>query len=266
MSNSIGQARFGEKGESDAPPWCAPRIWRLDETGSCLDTAFWLATRGLLRQWDSVQAGRQTCGRGQLRRAWHSPRGNIYAALRLPMTGPFAGTAAAAWVGFLLAEALRQQGWPILLKWPNDLVLCDAAGPRKVAGILLEERGKCLVAGIGINLRCAPRADQMRDGAALLAATLAEWSGGPRVPLPEELWQTLVMRIFSAYKKGCCDFGQWQEKLLLWRGRQVCLRDAGHETCGRLEGLAPDGAIRLRVGTHCREWLSGSLSCSDFPL
>ena len=262
MPESIGQGSLAEKGADGTSPWLAPRIWRLDAVGSCLDTAFWLITRGLLRHWDSVQAGCQTCGRGQLRRHWYSPRGNVYVALRLPMTGPFAGTAAAPWMGFLLADALRGLGWPVLLKWPNDLVLAGAAGPRKVAGILLEERGRALVAGIGINLQHAPDASRMREGAALPATTLATGQDAPPVPLPEALWQMLVMRIFSAYKKGCCDFEQWQEKLLLWRGCQVRLKDAGHETCGRLEGLAPDGAIRLRVDGLCREWLGGSLSLS----
>ncbi len=262
MQESIGQGSLTEKGDPVTPPWSTPRIWRLEEAGSCLDTAFWLASHGLLRQWDSVQTGSQSCGRGQLRRHWHSPRGNVYAALRLPLSGPFAGTAAAPWIGFLLADALCELGWPVLLKWPNDLVLTSTAGPRKVAGILLEERGKTLVAGIGINLYHAPDASQMREGAALPATALAAGQGGPPPPLPEELWQMLVMQIFSAYKKGCCDFGQWQERLLLWRGCQVRLKDAGHEVCGRLEGLAPDGAIRLRVDGLCREWLNGSLYLS----
>lgn len=49
--------------------------------GSCLDTAAHLAARGWLEPWDSVQVYSQTAGRGQLRRQWHSPVGNLYAAL-----------------------------------------------------------------------------------------------------------------------------------------------------------------------------------------
>lgn len=107
-----------------------------------------LAGRGWLEPWDSVLAVSQTAGRGQLRRQWVSPPGNVYAALRLPLTPPFDGTAAAPVMGMLLAQGLRQGGWPIWLKWPNDLVLCGADGiPRKLAGILLEERGGVLLAG-----------------------------------------------------------------------------------------------------------------------
>ena len=117
-----------------------PRIWRFGEVGSCLDTAANLAARAWLAPWDSVQVVSQTAGRGQLRRQWHSPAGNVYAALRLPLVPPFDGTAAAPAVGALLAEALAVDGWQVRLKWPNDLVLCTSeAEPRKLAGILLEE-------------------------------------------------------------------------------------------------------------------------------
>ena len=71
----------------------APWVWRFGEVPSCLDTAMHLAVSGRLAFWDSVQCVAQTAGRGQLRRAWHSPPGNIYAALRLPLEPPFDGSA-----------------------------------------------------------------------------------------------------------------------------------------------------------------------------
>lgn len=47
----------------------------------------------------SVLALSQRSGRGQLGRNWVSPEGNVYAALRLPQSHPFTGTAAAPAVG-----------------------------------------------------------------------------------------------------------------------------------------------------------------------
>ena len=41
---------------------------------------------------------------------------------------------------------------PLLLKWPNDLMLGDA----KLAGILLERTGDRVVVGFGVNLAAAP--------------------------------------------------------------------------------------------------------------
>ena len=109
-----------------------------------------LARRGLLAPWQSVLVSSQRQGRGQLRRNWVSPAGNIYAALRLPMQEPFASSAASTVTGAMLAAALGKLGFEVRLKWPNDLAVLDGDTPAKVAGILLEERAGVLLAGIGI--------------------------------------------------------------------------------------------------------------------
>lgn len=173
MSSVCHSSCQGESGIA-RPPF----VWRLGEVGSSLDAAFLLASRGRLIVWDSLLAVSQTAGRGQLRRPWASPPGNIYAALRLPIVSPFDGTAASPVVGFLLALALREEGWPVELKWPNDLVLNAIGGvPRKLAGILLEERGGILLAGIGVNVAGAPPATAMREEKRLVG----DQSGSGRV-------------------------------------------------------------------------------------
>ena len=249
----------------DADKNFTPRIWRFGQVGSCLDTAANLAARGWLEPWDSVQVCSQTAGRGQLRRQWHSPAGNLYAALRLPMTAPFDGTAAAPAVGALLAEALAVDGWRIKLKWPNDLVMCGTDNqPRKVAGILLEERGGVLLAGIGVNVCWAPPAEQMRADAALEATCLKNLheSANFAHSTAEELWQTLVKRIFSAYI-GCHSFPEgWRsraESLLLWRGENVELRDDERIVRGWLAGLGTSGGLCLNINGRLEEFFCGSL-------
>ena len=56
--------------------------------------------------------------------------------------------------GLALIEAVdaAAPGLPLMLKWPNDLLL----GGAKVAGILLERSGNRVVAGFGVNLASAP--------------------------------------------------------------------------------------------------------------
>ena len=254
-----------EKSQSQVP-LSAPGVWRFVTVDSCLDTAHYLAAQHKLRVWDSVQVYRQTAGRGQLRRHWLSPPGNIYAALRLPKEPPFDGTAASPAIGFLLADALRRMGWPVFLKWPNDLVLSGDAGPGKVAGILLEERGETLLAGIGINLYSAPGKEQMRPGAALPGACLfAEEKAHMAIPA-EMLWQALVKQAFSAYDiaRHCTEqWHVWISTLLLWHGHVVELRDGAQTVCGRLEGLAPNGAVRLLGPDGFEERLSGSLALTE---
>lgn len=263
-----------ERGESASVPAAngggsvrPPFVWRFGEVSSSLDVAFLLSGRGWLDVWDSVQAVSQTSGRGQLRRHWVSPPGNIYAALRLPSLPPFDGTAAAPATGLLLACALRAAGWPVLLKWPNDLVLSLPEGPRKLAGILLEERGGVLLAGIGVNVSFAPPDNALRADAALRAASLDRHPvPGRPAPLAEELWQRLVKHVHSAYNNGHSLSEQWKtraEQLLLWRGRDVELIDGGRSVRGRLEGLTPAGGLRLLRNGRCEEWLSGSLRLSE---
>ena len=263
-----------ERGESASVPAAngggsvrSPFVWRFGEVSSSLDVAFLLSGRGWMDVWDSVQAVSQTSGRGQLRRHWVSPPGNIYAALRLPSLPPFDGTAAAPATGLLLACALRAEGWPVLLKWPNDLVLSLPEGPRKLAGILLEERGGVLLAGIGVNVSFAPPDNALRADAALRAASLDRHPvPGRPAPLAEELWQRLVKHVHSAYNNGHSLSEQWKtraEQLLLWRGRDVELIDGGRSVRGRLEGLTPAGGLRLLRNGRCEEWLSGSLRLSE---
>lgn len=226
-----------------------PVVHPFAEVGSALDTGFELAARGGLRVWDSVLAESQTAGRGQLRRRWASPPGNIYAALRLPVSAPFDGGAAAAAVGLLAAEALGGLGWPVRIKWPNDLVLTAGEVPRKVAGILLEERGGVLLAGIGVNVVSHPPAGALRPGTALCAGSLAESSGGV-VPSAPELWARLVSRMVSAYTDARIFALGWQgraEALLLWRGRAVAVEDGKTVQEGRLAGLWPSGGLRLET-------------------
>lgn len=242
-----------------AVPGTTPQIFHFAEVSSCLDTAVELTEAGRLDVWDSVLAVSQTAGRGQLRRHWHSPPGNIYAALRLPVVPPFDGEAAAAAVGVLAAEALGALGWRTRIKWPNDLVLGADGAPRKVAGILLEERGGVLLAGIGVNVASRPPDALLRADAALRATCLAEQGDAPTAPA---LWERLVSRMVSAYTDPRVFVRTWRaraEALLLWRGSEVVVAEGRAAVRGRLAGLWPSGALRLETGREALECTGGSL-------
>ena len=175
-----------------------PAVWRLGEVDSCLDTARRLAAQGRLAPWDSVQVVAQRQGRGQLRRRWFSPPGNLYAALRLPQEGPFRGSEGSVACGLLLALGLREQGWAASLKWPNDIVVTQGGQARKLAGLLLEERGDCLLAGIGVNILFCPAEDEMRRDAAMPATCLARlMPEDGDTPAAESLWPRLVKHFLS---------------------------------------------------------------------
>jgi len=218
-----------------------------------------------------VLADSQRHGRGQLRRDWASPPGNIYAALRLPFTKVFSSSAASLVVGALLAEAFARRNIPILLKWPNDLLLCSPSGNGafqalpfgKVGGILLEERAGALIAGIGINVASAPACGHIREGG-LPAACLNElphidiWSKDAIL----DIWSCLVDSFIFCYS-------QWQrsgdtawlanaEQRLAWKDELVLLDD-GERREGILLGLAASGAVRLLCGGVEKSFFHGSL-------
>ena len=260
---------------------------------SSLDIASALHERGLFPEWASVLCLSQSAGRGQMRRAWASPEGNIYAALRLPDSGPFATFAAAPAIGGLMAEALHGEGFPVLLKWPNDLLqpaegMTEGLLPgrdecRKVGGILLEERRGALVAGIGVNIASAPYSSTLRDNYAFSAGIIrspqkaaqnrincekANKSSASEMIFP--LWKRLVERIFSCYAYSSDPALWWPalaEKYLAFRGCRVFLADACPEDdtmarvpCeGIVDGVTPSGALRLRSEHGMESYLGGSL-------
>lgn len=253
----------------------------LGEVGSVLDEAHARIGAGELLPWGSVLARSQREGRGQLRRHWHSPEGNIYAALRLPSMDPFWGSEAAPALGALMAAALRDvcraqgRAVDVRLKWPNDVVCLQDGAPRKVGGILLEERHGAVVAGMGINVMHAPPKALLRKGHAMPAACLSDFAiftqkqeESPTMlaaHLAESLWLHLVRAMYFWYTKKFLSPSSWlalAEQYLLWKNRTVFLGDEQGDVRGILLGLAPSGGVRLAVEGREEVFFSGSLGAA----
>lgn len=235
-------------------------ICRVEKTDSVFSVARRLQAAGIFPEYASVFADVQSEGRGQYGRSWQSARGNIHAAIRLPMRGIFLTGASACAAAVLTAEALRREGYAAKIKWPNDIVCETPAGPVKTGGILIEERGDMLTAGIGINVCWAPEPSALRSAAALPAGRLSE---GPDAADPYVLWE----RIAEAFRSADPNVPEaaWlrrAEALLLWLGEDVSLALPGGEKLeGRILGLAPGGELLLALpdGTQ-RAADRGSLS------
>ena len=239
---------------------------------SVLNAAHALVAEYCLPVWGCVLADSQHAGRGQLRRKWSSPPGNIYAALRLPRTELFASSAAALVVGTLLAEAFALQGIRLLLKWPNDLLLTRSSGSSvlrrapagKVGGVLLEERAGALIAGIGINVESAPSREYIRSEG-LPAACLNDL---PHIHIRSKdallgIWSCLVDSFILCYhqweKLGEYAWLASAERHLVWKDEQVLLDD-GERHQGVFLGLAVSGGVRLLCDGAEKEFLSGNVS------
>jgi len=179
----------------------------------------------------------QESGRGRQGREWVSSTGNFYGTtlVQLRDDDPPAQTLSLA-ASLALIEALdvAAPGEPLMLKWPNDLML----GGKKLAGILLERSGNRVAVGFGVNLASAPElADREAASlsaimtpqafAPLLAGSFARLLG---------LWRTSESSaLVRAWEHRAHHIGT---KLSVHVSRDEILS-------GRFGGLDPDGALRL---------------------
>lgn len=192
--------------------------------------------------WTSLVSPAQRAGRGQLRRDWLSPPGNLYVSTLWPDLGrPFA-TLLPLVAGVAVATALRSLGLEAWVKWPNDILVCG----RKVVGILVEDRGGRIIVGTGFNCHWAPAPADMRPGHAVPGGTLVE-AGLTSGPLG--LWLTLLPHLRAEVSAAALQGAQWfvrrAEELLAYRGRVVAIADGESRVTGRILGLALDGGLRL---------------------
>jgi BirA family transcriptional regulator, biotin operon repressor / biotin---[acetyl-CoA-carboxylase] ligase len=223
-------------------------------------------------------AEHQHRGRGRQGRAWVSAAGaslTFSLAWRLRGNDP-SGLSLA--VGVALAEALdpAANGAPqIGLKWPNDLWLLDrgtgaagmgshagVAAGRKLGGILIEtlsrESERVAVIGIGVNV-LPLEVLQPSSGVAWLREL------DPDVTAPAALHRIAapLLRALREYETtGFAGFdARYRARDLLF-GRTV---QAG-ALSGIADGVAGNGALRLRSGEHVHTIVSGEVSVRLLPL
>lgn len=201
-----------------------------------------------------ITAARQSAGRGRRGRSWVSPTGNFMGTLLLrPQTGPRKAAelsfVAALAVHDAVAELLAPpQRAALKLKWPNDVLY----GGRKLAGILLESSGIAggelawLAIGIGINLAHHP------EGVEYPATSLAA------LGIPDATPEAALERLAAAFDRR---LRQWRDvqgfaairEAWLDRaagvGEAVTVRLSDESFEGIFEGIAPDGALEVRLAS-----------------
>ena len=143
-------------------PWEFPeresKIHYFEEAGSTMDIAKDLALEGCPHQ-TVVIAGRQTKGRGRLKRTWQSSDGGLYFTMVIrPKLSPAECFKTNFVASLVLCQTLRQRyDIPAMVKWPND-ILVDG---RKLSGMIAEMesqggRVSFVTIGIGINVNNDP--------------------------------------------------------------------------------------------------------------
>lgn len=249
-------------------PWREEGAWLVAATpvdtpvliaGPCTSTQDVLAALAGeldLPAWTSLLSPVQRAGRGQLRRDWFSPPGNLYVSTLWPDLGRPWQTLLPLLAGVAAATALRGLGVEAWVKWPNDVLV----NGRKVVGILVEDRGGRIIVGTGFNCHWAPPAADMRPGHIAPAGSLAE-AGLALGPLA--LWLAVFPRmravVAGSLAGGPQSFVREAEELLALLGRTVSVADGESRVTGRIAGLAPDGGLRLLQDDGEQVLYSGSV-------
>lgn len=213
----------------------------------------------------TVVADYQSAGRGRRSRRWQAPPGTslLFSVLFRPQWP----AAQSQWLTMIAALAALHAleaavTVPLALKWPNDIMLCDAAakgapegsGPSgdgaawcKMGGILLEsqlvgDRLQQAIVGIGLNINI-PR-DQL-PAAATPASSLLAATGQPLAREP--LLANVLQQLESGYEQAArqSPHPAWNARLLT-RNRPVRVTGAGETVEGTALGSDEWGRLILR--------------------
>lgn len=151
----------------DTPfPWEFPdretTIHYFPEVVSTMDVARDMARKGA-PHFTVVVAGRQTGGRGRLRRTWYSDDGGLYFTLILRPEIPLQWCSRVNFAASLvLCRAIREWvGIDAAVKWPNDLLVEG----KKLSGMISEMEAEAemvsfITVGIGINVHNDPTGEE----------------------------------------------------------------------------------------------------------
>lgn len=190
----------------------------------------------------------QLSGKGRRGRQWLTPPGRQLTftlgcrAAHAP--GRWLGVALAA--GVALAQVLRRRGWPVSLKWPNDLML----GESKLGGILIEmdamaEGPSHLLLGVGIN------ESLLHDERAALDRPVAALQDAPityeRADLLADL-VTSLQTVLQQYPETGLEAwrGAWQYLDCL-QGKTVSFQQGDLVHDGVAEGIDAQGSLMVRT-------------------
>jgi BirA family transcriptional regulator, biotin operon repressor / biotin---[acetyl-CoA-carboxylase] ligase len=221
--------------------------------GSTNDEARRLLATGVARD-TVIHADQQTAGRGRLARTWFSPPGNLYLSVILRCGLPPARATELSFVAALAVaatvKALLPPSTPIVLKWPNDVLVNGG----KIAGILLEHIDDATVIGIGVNILHAPQNLTYRAATIVGSGGIASVASARSILLDQlsdlvGTWETDGFPpIRSAWLERSYPVGTALEATV-----------QGQRIGGRFAGLADDGALLLQTDGGVRRIIAADV-------
>ncbi len=202
-----------------------------------------------------IIADEQTAGRGRYDRTWQSLKGNLLTSIVLEPSSHEQAPPLKDYgqLGIVIGVAIRQaivdyatslqkDVSSLQLKWPNDGLYNGA----KLFGLLIENVEGFLVVGIGLNVNESPDLDYATT---CLKNILKESDALDLTPV----FHSVLKSVFAYYRRWLK--GEFQqiaaefEAVAYQLGSEIERLDAAASKTikGVFDGLAADGAMRLRV-------------------
>ena len=205
----------------------------------------------------------QSAGKGRLGRKWVAPEGSsiMMSILLRPEFEPQYASMLTLVMGLSVAQAVRELGVEVTIKWPNDVVVSH----KKICGILTEmglqdEKIREVVIGLGINVNLEEIQDDLKDKATSLYLETGEKYDRNRLI-------GLVMEKFEInYEKfvQTCDLSMLLDDyniLLANKSQPVRVLDKLAPYEGVALEIDRDGALLVRVQSgEIRKVCSGEVS------
>jgi BirA family biotin operon repressor/biotin-[acetyl-CoA-carboxylase] ligase len=236
---------------ASAASWLGAETIRLEKIDSTSEE-LWRRTAAGAAHGTVLSARTQSDGRGRQGRLWDSGTGNLLVSWLLRFSATPNELSALSIVEALAITRTLDRYAPgrIQLKWPNDILLDG----RKLGGLLLEarqERGLCVVSGLGLNLR-SPAAGWGDLGSSAIGFDEAGVILRADVIL-DQILAAMEIEIDRFVREGPGPaFTDWSKWSAL-DGDEIEWDDDGRDRRGRVLGLATDGGLRLTAenGEEC---------------
>jgi BirA family biotin operon repressor/biotin-[acetyl-CoA-carboxylase] ligase len=231
------------------------RVERFGQVGSTNDVVrSWLAAG--TPEIAVASAAEQTAGRGRAGRTWLAPADSsllVSVGYRPTYLLPEETWRLGAVTSLAMAEAAEQvaelPAGTIRLKWPNDLVVEDAGGIRKIGGVLGETDGLGTddvraVVGVGFNVDWGdqPIPPELVGSMASLATAVGRPLTAP------DLLDAFLGRLEAtagALRRGAFGIDDWTARQVT-TGRSIVLElPGGERASARAEGVDPDSGALL---------------------
>jgi BirA family biotin operon repressor/biotin-[acetyl-CoA-carboxylase] ligase len=193
----------------------------------------------------------QTAGRGRLDHKWLSPRGeNLMMSAVLDVDGVepaecatlplVAGLAVCRAVSSFLPPARA-----VRVKWPND-VLVDG---RKIAGILCQRNGSCVIVGAGVNVRTRRFPEELAARATSIALSSGDAADAPSLACVRDRVLDELGRAYGRWRRdGFAALHPDFAALDCLRGATVSVFQSETDVrpvCGVCGGIAADGSLSV---------------------